>query len=123
MYLDLSKELPEAINLSLDDEEWIQPIDYEQIPFRCRQCHEYDHLGRNCPRMVVKPVPADHRLERNGTPPDGFTRVKNRKRSRVSWTPKAKKDVETWETRSNNAFEVLGNMVEDGMPKQKGEVA
>ena len=29
VYLDLSKELPEAINLSLEDEEWIQPIDYE----------------------------------------------------------------------------------------------
>ena len=36
VYMDLSKELPEALNLRLDDEEWIQPIDYEQIPFRCR---------------------------------------------------------------------------------------
>ena len=45
VYLDLSKEMPEAINLSWEDEEWIQPIDYEKIPFRCTQCHEYDHLG------------------------------------------------------------------------------
>ena len=29
VYLDLSKELPEAISLNWEDEEWIQPIDYE----------------------------------------------------------------------------------------------
>ena len=29
VYLDLSKEPPEAINLNWKDEEWIQPIEYE----------------------------------------------------------------------------------------------
>ena len=33
VYLDLSKELPKAISLNWEDEEWTQPIDYEQIPF------------------------------------------------------------------------------------------
>ena len=47
--MDLSRELPEAISLNWEDEEWIQPIDYEQLPFRCRLCHEYGHLGRNYP--------------------------------------------------------------------------
>ena len=58
VYLDLSKELPEAINLSWEDEEWLQPIDYEHISFRCRQCHEYGHLGRNCLWMEAKPTPS-----------------------------------------------------------------
>ena len=29
VYMDLSRELPEAISLNWEDEEWIQPIDYE----------------------------------------------------------------------------------------------
>ena len=33
VFLDLSKEFPEVISLNWEDEEWIQPIDYEQLPF------------------------------------------------------------------------------------------
>ena len=29
VYMDLSKDLPEAIRINLDNEEWIQQIDYE----------------------------------------------------------------------------------------------
>jgi hypothetical protein len=47
--MDVSGALPEAISLEFRDEEWIQNIDYEQIPFRCRRCHEHDHLIRECP--------------------------------------------------------------------------
>jgi len=34
---DASGALPEAIILEFRDEEWIQRIDYEKIPFRCRR--------------------------------------------------------------------------------------
>ena len=95
VYLDLSKELPEAINLNWEDEEWIQPIDYEQIPFCYRHCHEYAHLGGNCPKMAAKTYPVDHRSEGAGNN-DGFTQVKNRKRSRGGGASKAKK---TWRQR------------------------
>jgi hypothetical protein len=47
--MDVSGALPEAISLEFRDEEWIQSIDYEQIPFRCRRCHEHGHLIRECP--------------------------------------------------------------------------
>jgi hypothetical protein len=46
--MDVSGALPEAICLEFRDEEWIQNIDYEQIPFRCRRCHEHGHLFREC---------------------------------------------------------------------------
>ena len=49
VYLDISKELPENIKLSWQDEEWIQTIDYEHIPFHCRKCHEHGHLFHACP--------------------------------------------------------------------------
>jgi hypothetical protein len=47
--MDVSGELPEAISLEFRDEEWIQSIDYEQIPFRCRIFHEHGNLFRECP--------------------------------------------------------------------------
>jgi hypothetical protein len=42
--MDVSGTLPEAISLEFRDEEWIQNIDYEQNPFRCRRFHEHGHL-------------------------------------------------------------------------------
>jgi hypothetical protein len=47
--MDVSGALPEAISLEFRDEEWIQRIDYDQILFRCRICHEHGHLLRECP--------------------------------------------------------------------------
>ena len=46
IYMDLSKALPEDIRLLWDNDEWLQNLDYEQVPFRCRRCHEYGtYLG------------------------------------------------------------------------------
>jgi hypothetical protein len=42
--MDVSRALPEAISLEFRDGEWIQSIDYEQIPLRCKICHEHGHL-------------------------------------------------------------------------------
>ena len=50
--MDLSKDLPKEVSLNWDDEEWIQQIDYEQLPFWCRICHEYGHFGRNYPMEI-----------------------------------------------------------------------
>jgi hypothetical protein len=47
--MDISGALPEAISLEFRDEEWIQSIDYEKIPFRCRICLEHGHLFREFP--------------------------------------------------------------------------
>ena len=117
VYLDLSKELPEAINLSWEDEEWLQPIDYVQIPFRCRQCHEYGHLGQNCPHLEVKTAPTDPSQEKPRTTQDGFTQVKNRRRNKASGHSKAKRDASVQESRSRNAFETLEGLEEEGSPK------
>jgi hypothetical protein len=47
--VDLEKGLPEEIKLKLDDWTYIQKLDYEQLPFKCKSCHEYGHFSRNCP--------------------------------------------------------------------------
>ena len=47
--MDLSGALPNEIILEVLDEEWVQAVDYEHIPFRRRRCHEHGHLLRDCP--------------------------------------------------------------------------
>ena len=49
VYLNIAKPLPGSITLEYNDEDWSQTIDYEEIPFRCRKCHEHSHLFRECP--------------------------------------------------------------------------
>jgi hypothetical protein len=36
VYMNVANALPESIIVSYQDEEWTQPLDYEHIPFRCR---------------------------------------------------------------------------------------
>ena len=103
VYMDLSKELSKVISLNWEDEEWIQPIDYEQLPFRCRHYHEYSHLWRNCPKLIPVTSTSNHRHE-GETEKDGFTQVKNRRRSKGDGMFKAKKEKETKMIRSKNPF-------------------
>lgn len=47
--MDLSRALPDEVILEVCDEEWVETVDYEHIPFRCRKCHEHGHLFRDFP--------------------------------------------------------------------------
>lgn len=47
--MDVSGALHEGLWLEYRDEDYYQAIYYEQIPFRCRKCHEHGHLIRECP--------------------------------------------------------------------------
>ena len=46
--VDLEAILPEAIKLIVGNWYHYQNLDYEQLPFKCRGCHEYGHFYRNC---------------------------------------------------------------------------
>jgi len=50
---DLEKSLLEAIQLTLDDWSHIQQVDYEQLPFKCKVCHEYSHFAKSFPKSQV----------------------------------------------------------------------
>lgn len=52
--LDLSKGLPEQINLKINDSVWTQILDYENTAFRCRHCHLTGHLQNSCPSLTAK---------------------------------------------------------------------
>lgn len=47
--MDLSGALPDELILEVFDEELVQTVDYEHVPFRGRKCHEHGHLFRDCP--------------------------------------------------------------------------
>ena len=49
VYMDISRELLEGLKLTWEEKECFQPLDYENILFRCRRCHEHGHLYRYCP--------------------------------------------------------------------------
>lgn len=49
--IDLSKGLPEQINLKIGDFHWTQPLDFENTAFRCRNCHLTGHLQSSCPSL------------------------------------------------------------------------
>lgn len=52
--LDLSKGLPEYINLKLKDLIWTQFLEYENTAFRCRHCHLTGHLHHSCPLLSAR---------------------------------------------------------------------
>ena len=47
--MDLLGALLDEVILEVFDEEWVQTMDYEHIPFRCRKFHEHRHLIRDYP--------------------------------------------------------------------------
>ena len=48
--VNLEAGLPEAIKLTVGNWSHFQNLDYEQLPFKCRGCHEYGHFICNCPQ-------------------------------------------------------------------------
>ena len=48
--VDLEEGLLEGVNMFMDGWEFYQKVDYEQLPFKCRKCHEYEHFVKNCPK-------------------------------------------------------------------------
>jgi len=49
MKMDLSRAFLDEIILEVYDQEWVQVVDYEHVPFRCRKCQEHGHLFKDCP--------------------------------------------------------------------------
>lgn len=76
--LNVSGALHEGLWLEYRDEEYFQALDYEQIPFRCRKCHEHGHLIRDCP-LNRKEIEAE--TLQNNKDKNTFIKPKNRQRA------------------------------------------
>jgi hypothetical protein len=87
--MDVSGALLEAIRLEFRDEEWIQSIDYEKIPFRCRIFHEHGHLFKDFP-LNKKQEAENTKIQQDE---DGFIKLnhKNRANKKPSKAPMGSK--------------------------------
>lgn len=117
--IDLSKPLPDAVDMCARSFSWVQQLDYETLPFRCRLCHEYGHLQRKCP--IYKPMESQSaQPPHNPSTADkgkglafgevvgayGFVQVKARSRNRGQKRPlKESQEEDTF-----NRFEVLDDL-------------
>jgi hypothetical protein len=68
--VDLEKGFPEAIQLTLDNWSYIQQVDYEQLPFKCKSCHEYmdilQKIVRKINQISQKSVPKNNGNSQKG---------------------------------------------------------
>jgi len=97
--MDLSGALPDEIILEVYDEEWVQAVDYEYVPFRCCKCHEHGHLIRDFPLK---------KLEKNmktnkGKDHEGFTKMGGKGKGGKKYQRKTSKDKHP----SHNSFKIL----------------
>jgi hypothetical protein len=42
--------------VTLDNWSYIQQVDYEQLPFKCKTCHEYGNFAKNYPQNKSDPL-------------------------------------------------------------------
>ena len=71
--MDVSGALHEGLWLEYRDEDYFQAIDCEQIPFRCRKCHEHGHLIKECP---LNKVAGENKENKGEKKKEVFTRPK-----------------------------------------------
>ena len=96
--------------MTWEDKDWVQTLDYEQIPFRCQICHEYGHLFMDCP--MNHPKNATKKVEEKKE--QGFTQVPLRKRG----GQKQENHEVHKKTMVSNKFEILEDLLEETMENQ-----
>jgi len=81
--MNITEPLPEFVELEYQDEIWQQPLDYEHIPFQCRNFHEYDHLYKVCPLNKIESEVGSQAKELTSLQEDneGFQEVSHKKKN------------------------------------------
>ena len=98
--MDLSGALLEKVILEVFDEEWVQTVEYEHIPFRCRKCHEHGHLFREFPLSQ-----ADNKGKtKEMKDPDNFQKVISREKGDKKGSRQPRNEGQKV---SNNRYHVL----------------
>jgi hypothetical protein len=103
VYMNIAQALPGTVILEHQDEDWVQTLDYEHIPFRCRRCHEHGHLFRDCP--LTQPAPkAEQNMQK-----DGFITIQTRKKNPPRKQAAGPKPV----IQTKNTFDILSQLPEE----------
>jgi hypothetical protein len=107
--VDLEVGLPEAIKLKVGTWQHIQKLDYEQLPFKCRGCHEYGHFQRNCPKALTT-------TEKEGD--EGWQQARkgrSRARGQRREQTEPQKSKSTEAPGKENSFRILGQNTEESV--------
>lgn len=107
IYMKLGKVLTDLVSVLHDDFEWIQPINYEHVPFRCRKCHAHEHLFHDFP-LNAHPKSTDNMGKSNA---EGFTKVACRKKHNKKPPTTLENVIPSSDTpSSSNSFDILSNL-------------
>lgn len=104
--MNIANPIPGAVELKYHKEVWQQALDYEHIPFRCKKCHEYGHLYKECPLNAEEEERKTKQQRKNTEDNEGFQEIKNRKRP-AKETPKDRRKEPPVKTNKANRFEIL----------------
>ena len=81
--------------LSIDRWNHLQTVDYEQIPFKCKYCHEYGHFAKSYPKNPKKPIS-------DSSPSEGWNVASGKRAVKPS-----KQQISTTKSPPGNRFEAL----------------
>jgi hypothetical protein len=85
-------------------------LDYEQLPFKCRGCHEYGHFQRNCPK--APPITTEKEGE-EGWQQARKGRSRERGQRREQEEPQKSKSMKS--PGKENSFRILGQNTEESV--------
>ena len=120
--VDLEKGLPESIMLSLDGWSHLQTVDYEQIPFKCKYCHEYGHFAKFCPKKPEKPSPENPSSE-GWNVANGKKAAKPSKQQNTSTKSASGNRFEALETEDQEAEKQVEDPKDDTQPSSEPQAA
>jgi len=78
--MNIIEPIPDSVELEYHEEVWQQTLDYGHIPFRCRSCHEYNHLFKECPLNIEEGENKNKQQRKNQEDKEGFQEVKSKRR-------------------------------------------
>jgi hypothetical protein len=112
--VDLEVGLLEAIKLKFGDWHHYQKLDYEQLSFKCRGCHEYGHFQRNCPKSSPTEKVGEEGWQQARK---GKSKAKGQRNEQTN--PPNANSSGTKET--ENSFSIMAKEVEEGEPSPSKE--
>eukprot|EP00253_Pinus_taeda_P033123 PITA_33123 len=119
--VDLEAGLPEAIKLTVGEWHHYEKLDYEQLPFKCRTCHEHGHFQRNCPKTQVGTKEDDEgwkEIKRGKAIPRPQEKKNSGSMGKLQTNPKTK-DIQKVGTSSGGNTEPTASQEEDENRKQE----
>lgn len=57
--VNIGKGLQDVVQLCIGNWTFLQPLEYEQLPFQCKACHEYGNFAKDCPKTKQNADPAN----------------------------------------------------------------